>query len=231
MQLDVFCLFSRVSKASVNKNALNGEEQNVNGLLAFALVYLVFVLTPGPGLAAIVARGLGTGMQSSLGYAAGFVLGDLVWFTLAATGLTALAAAYPEAFVVFRYLGCCYLLFLAWKIWRAPVITREFETQRMVPHQWAGFMGSLLLTLSNPKVIVFFISVMPLVVDVQHLTLEAYGSMAVVMALVCSSCIFSLLYLATQARHMFRSTGAVRRINRLSSAMLAGAAVFIGFRS
>jgi threonine/homoserine/homoserine lactone efflux protein len=204
---------------------------SLSGLLTFALVYFIFVLTPGPGVAATVARGLGTGLSKSTGYIAGFVLGDIIWFTIAATGLAALATRFETAFTVFKYLGCVYLLYMAWKIWSAPPHATHVEAIEDVPGEWAGFAGTLTLTLSNPKVIVFFLSLMPLVVDVQHITLAAYVIMIAVMATVCGGCIVAVLYLATLARRVFKSAKALQRINRTSAAMMAGAAVVIGVKN
>jgi threonine/homoserine/homoserine lactone efflux protein len=201
------------------------------GLLTFALVYLIFVISPGPGVAATVARGLGAGMYRASGYIAGFVLGDIIWFTIAATGLATLAHTFETAFIVFKYLGCAYLLYMAWKIWRTPLAATDVEARGEVPSQLAGFLGTLTLTLSNPKVIVFFLSLMPLVVDVQGLTVSTYAVLATTMAVVCSTSIFSALYLATQARRVFRSPIALRRINRGSAVMMAGAAVLIGAKN
>jgi threonine/homoserine/homoserine lactone efflux protein len=202
-----------------------------SGLLTFAAVYLVFVMSPGPGVAATVARGLGAGLRKSTGYVAGFVLGDIVWFTIAATGLATLAQNFETGFLLLKYAGCAYLLYLAWKIWMTPVVALDVDAQDNMPGQLAGFLGTLTLTLSNPKVIVFFVSLMPLVIDVQHITLPAYLAMAGVMALVCSTSIFTLLYLATQARKVFRSHVALQRINRGSAGLMAGAAVVIGLKN
>ena len=57
------------------------------GLLIFALVYALAVATPGPGIAAVIARGLGRGTHGAPAFIAGFLVGDLIWFTLAALGL------------------------------------------------------------------------------------------------------------------------------------------------
>jgi hypothetical protein len=118
------------------------------GLLSFALVYFVFVLSPGPGVAATVARGLGTGTHNAFGYITGFVLGDIVWFTIAATGLAALATQFETAFTVFKYLGCAYLLWMAWKIWSTPVAATEVDAKAFAQGQWQGFLGTFTLTLS-----------------------------------------------------------------------------------
>ena len=57
------------------------------GLLIFASVYLLAVATPGPGVAAIIARSLARGTQGAVAFIAGFWIGDLIWFSVAATGL------------------------------------------------------------------------------------------------------------------------------------------------
>jgi threonine/homoserine/homoserine lactone efflux protein len=201
------------------------------GLLTFAGVYFVFVMSPGPGVAATIARGLGAGTANAFGYVAGFVLGDLIWFTIAATGLAALATQFGTAFLVLKYLGCAYLLYLAWKFWVSASAAADVEAATHVPGQWSGFVGTLTLTLSNPKVIVFFLSIMPLAVDVKSLTLSAYLSMAAIMAVVCSSCILVVLVLAARARRVFRSPVAITRINRASAGLLAGAAMFAALKA
>ncbi len=204
---------------------------NATGLLAFALMHFIFVLSPGPGVAATVARGLGSGMKKSLGFALGFMLGDMIWFTVAATGLATIATHFELAFTVFKYLGCAYLLYMALKIWTAPVVATDVAVAGGPPGEWAGFVGTLTLTLSNPKAIVYFLSLMPLVVDLQNLTMAAYVAMMAVSAFVGGGSVLMVLYLATQARRVFSSTKALQRINRTSAAMMVGAVLAIGMRN
>ena len=114
---------------------------SLSGLAFFALVYFVFVITPGPGVAAMIARGLGTGMRGAVPYALGFMLGDMVWFTIAATGLAALATQFAVAFTIVKFAGCAYLIYLAWKIWRAPVHTSGITQATMATGAWPSFAG------------------------------------------------------------------------------------------
>ena len=93
------------------------------GLLTFSAVYLMAVATPGPGVAAVIARSLARGAQGAPAFIAGFLVGDLIWFAVAATGLAALAQTAQVAFTVIKYLGAAYLLYLAYKLWTAPVST------------------------------------------------------------------------------------------------------------
>lgn len=204
---------------------------SLSGLAFFALVYFVFVITPGPGVAAMVARGLGTGMRGAFPYALGFMLGDMVWFTIAATGLAALATQFAYAFIAVKFAGCAYLIYLACKIWRAPVYTSDIVQVTTATDSWPSFIGALTLCLGNPKVIVFFISIMPLVVDVKQVTLASYFAMLGVMVPFAPLLTFGVLYLAKSARAVFQSTTALRRINRGSAGLMAGAAVAIALKA
>ena len=202
----------------------------LSGLAFFALVYFIFVITPGPGVAAMIARGLGTGLRGWLPYALGFMLGDMVWFTIAATGLAALAHEFALAFMVVKYAGCAYLIYLAWKIWKSPPHVADIEQTHVATAAWPSFIGALTLCLGNPKVIVFFVSIMPLVVDVRHVTISSYLAMLAVMAPFAPLLTFGVLYLAKRARMVFQSAKALKRINRGSAGLMAGAAAVIALK-
>jgi threonine/homoserine/homoserine lactone efflux protein len=200
-------------------------------LLLFASVYFVAVASPGPGIAAVIARGLGQGMAAAPAFIAGFVVGDLIWFTIAATGLAVIAQTFESVFLAIKYAGCAYLLWLAWKIWTAPVAARDVAAAREKVSAWPSFMGSLSLTLGNPKVIVFFLSLMPLVVDVKEITPLVFVELAAVIVLVFTPVLLATLWLADRARRVFTSETALKRINRGTAGVMAGAAVAIAARS
>jgi threonine/homoserine/homoserine lactone efflux protein len=199
--------------------------------LLFASVYFVAVASPGPGIAAVIARGLGQGMKAAPAFVAGFVVGDLIWFTIAATGLAVIAQSFEALFLVIKYAGCAYLLYLAWKIWNAPVQAGDVAAAQEKVRAWPSFFGSLTLTLGNPKVIVFFLSLMPLVVDVKAITPLIFFEMAIVIVVVFTPVLLTTLFLADRARRVFTSEKALKRINRGTATIMAGAAVAIAGRS
>jgi threonine/homoserine/homoserine lactone efflux protein len=203
----------------------------LSSLLLFASVYFVAVATPGPGMAAVIARGLGQGMEAAPAFITGFVLGDLIWFTIAATGLAVIAQTFETLFLAIKYAGCAYLLYLAWKIWTAPVAAGDVAAARARFRAWPSFLGSLSLTLGNPKVIVFFLSLMPLVVDVKTITPLAFVEMAVVIVLVFTPVLLATLWMADRARRVFTSERALKRINRGTAGIMACAAAVIAARS
>ena len=140
------------------------------GLLVFSLIYALAVATPGPGVAAILARALGRGVAGAPAFIGGFIAGDLLWFTLAALGLAVLAQQAHALFVGVRFAGAAYLLYLAWRLWRAPSATLSALAPPERESTLQLFLGALALTLGNPKTMVFFLAVLPTVVDLAHLT-------------------------------------------------------------
>src|SRR5215218_8940162 len=101
---------------------------DIAGLLVFATALLIAPASPGPGIAAIVARVLGRGTKGAVAFSIGVALGDVVWLTFAIVGLTALAQAFHEVFLVIKYAGAAYLLYLGYKIFTASPKAQEIET-------------------------------------------------------------------------------------------------------
>lgn len=197
------------------------------GLFLFASVYFVAVASPGPGVALVVARSLARGLDRTGWFILGFLAGDYVLFVLAAGGLAVVAQTFEAAFAVLRYLGAVYLCFMAFKIWTAPV--KPVETDATAPQETAlqVFLSSFVLTLGNPKTIVFFLSIMPLAVDLKSLTPLVFVELSLVITLVLPLVLGGYAVLAARARQLFRSERALRTINRTTAGVMAGAAVAI----
>ena len=83
----------------------------LGSLVLFAAVYFAAVATPGPGLAALVARVIAYGLAGVAPFIAGYVVGDMIWLVVAGTGLAALANAFAGAFTAIKYAGAAYLLY------------------------------------------------------------------------------------------------------------------------
>ena len=197
-------------------------------LLAFAAVYCAAVASPGPGVAAIVARVLAHGYTGLPAFIAGFVVGDLVWFVVAAAGLSVVAQQFAGIFLAVKYAGAAYLLFMAWKLWSAPVKVGQAPAAETATLR--AFLASLSLTLGNPKVIVFFLALLPTVVDLGALTLSAFFILAAMIALILCAVMCAYALGAAQARALFTSAPAMRRLNRAGGALMAGVALTVAAR-
>jgi threonine/homoserine/homoserine lactone efflux protein len=201
-----------------------------SSLLLFAGVYFAATASPGPGIAALVARVLGQGLGGIAPFVAGFVVGDLIWFAVAATGLAVLAHQFAGLFAIVRWAGVAYLIYLAWAMWRAPARSADLDPAARGAGGWRLFFGTLSLTLGNPKVIVFFLSIMPLVVDFDSMTAAAALAVAATMVCVLSAVLLTYAFAANRARKLFRSSRAMKLVNRGAAGIMAGAALAIAAR-
>lgn len=199
------------------------------GLLVFAGVYFLAVASPGPGIAAIVARSLSTGFRRAVPFVLGIAAADLIWLTFSALGLTLLMQSFHGLFLAIKYAGCAYLIYLAWKLWTAPV--KSLEDQPAARGEGVRlFLGGVALTLGNPKAMVFFVSILPLVVDLQALTPLAFVEVAVLTMLIINTTLLGYAYAADRARRLVASPRTMRRINRITGGVMAGAAAAIAAR-
>ena len=147
---------------------------------AFVAAIIVFLLIPGPGnLALITSAGKG-GIKGGLAATLGVIAGDQVLMWLAVAGVAALLSAYPAAFHAVQWLGAAYLAWLGARMLLAkpggaPVL-------HIKPHQF--LRQALMITLLNPKAIVFYMAFFPLFVDpARHQGLTTFAFMAATIAL------------------------------------------------
>ncbi len=140
----------------------------VSDWILFIGAALLMVLTPGPNMIYLISRsicqGRGAGVISLLGVVAGF----LFHMFAAAAGLTAIFVAVPFAYEVLRWLGAAYLLWLAWQAVR-PGARSLFQARELAhDSQPRLFAIGLLTNVLNPKVAVFYLSILPQFVAVER---------------------------------------------------------------
>lgn len=203
------------------------------GALTFLFAIFVFSITPGPGVMAILARALVQGSRACIGLALGMSVSDAVYLVLACFGLAALAEHWGEFFVVIRWVGAAYLLYLGWRMWRSPVDLDEAPdaSRRRGSGYLAGFGQGFLISATNPKVILFYIAFLPTFMD---LTTLAAGDIALAVVLTIIGLMAGLMliaHFAATARRLFRSPASVRRLNRTAGSLMVAAAGYLAARN
>jgi threonine/homoserine/homoserine lactone efflux protein len=146
---------------------------------AFVVAIIVFLAIPGPGnLAIITSTGKG-GIRGGLAAAFGLIAGDQILMWAAVAGVAALLSAYPPAFKAVQWLGAAYLAWLGFRLLSAKPGAAPVLNIR--PRQY--FRQALMITLLNPKAIVFYMAFFPLFVDpARHQGLLTFGVMALTIA-------------------------------------------------
>ena len=203
---------------------------SLSGLLVFAATYLMATASPGPGIAALVARVLARGTAGVPWFIAGFVTGDLVWLCITTAGLAMLAQSFATLFLAIKYAGAAYLLFLAVRLWMAPAPDQGMERLAEPETGARLYLAGLSVTLGNPKVIAFFLALLPTVVRLETLSLTGFLEIAGLSIVILSGVLASYALAASRARRLFTSPRAVRALNRGTGAVMAGAAVAVATR-
>lgn len=142
---------------------------------AFVAAIILFLMIPGPGnLALITATGQG-GVRAGMAACGGVIAADQVLMWLAVAGMAALLAAHPAAFAALQWLGAAYLAWLGGRMLLARAGDKPVLT--MQPRHY--FRQGALITLLNPKAIVFYMAFFPLFVDpAKHQGLATFAVMA-----------------------------------------------------
>lgn len=140
----------------------------LNDWLLFTGAALLMVLTPGPNMIYLISRSICQGRMAGVTSLLGVVAGFLVHMTAAAVGLTALFMAVPLGYDLLRWAGAGYLLWMAWQAVK-PGARSPFEPRELVPDSprklvLMGFLTSLL----NPKVAMFYLSILPQFITPEH---------------------------------------------------------------
>ena len=145
----------------------------------FVVTILVFLLIPGPGNLALVLSTSKGGVRGGLAATAGVILGDQVLMWLAVAGVAALLAAYPAAFQIVQWVGAGYLAWLGGTM----LTSKPGAPMPINIHPRQYLRQAMLITLLNPKAILFYMAFFPLFVDpVRQQGLVTYGFMAATIA-------------------------------------------------
>lgn len=202
----------------------------LTGFVAYSAALALAAAVPGPGIVAMVARGLGSGFRATLPMAIGIALGDLVYLTAAVMGLAFIAQTFGMIFMAFKYAGAAYLLYLAYKFWTAGVGIEKVEARR-AEGPVTSFLSGLLVTLGNPKVMIFYLAILPAIIDLSTVTLNDYLVLIALTMAILMLVLLPYLALATRTRALLQTPKALKRISRVAAGFLGGAAVVIATRA
>ncbi|MFM0113758.1 LysE family translocator [Paraburkholderia nemoris] len=202
---------------------------SLSALLVFALALIIAAGTPGPSIAALVARVLTNGFRDVLPFLAAMWLGEALWLTCAVAGLAVIARSFGMVFIALKFAGVAYLLFLAWKMWRAPADVQGSDLPSG-QSPWRMFIAGLLVTLGNPKIMMFYLALLPTIIDLSRIGTVAWFELTLTMLIVLMAVDFGWALLASRARKLLNTRRAVKFTNRASATVMAGVAAAIATR-
>ena len=200
-----------------------------SALLLFAAALFINASAPGPSIAALVARVVARGARDALPFLMAMWIGEGLWLAAAAFGMAAVAQSFHVAFSIIKFCGIVYLLYLAWHMW--IVAGEEIERQ----HSLEGsplqlFFAGLSITLGNPKIMVFYLALLPSIIDVTAIDAVGFAALIVTMMAVLMSVDMAWVLLAFAARRLLSSKSAIKIANRCGAAAMGGAAAALAAR-
>lgn len=197
--------------------------------LAYCAAVTLAAATPGPAMFAVITNGVSRGFLRAFMAGVGVAAGDAVLVTLALLGLVALAQTFEWIFLLLKYAGAAYLIFLGIKMWRASTAHSNEARTAEARLSRSFFLGAS-IALGNPKAILFHASIMPLILNLDTLTFVE--GLLVVATVISVNIITMGVYaaLAGRASGWFRTPKRMRLMNRFAGSAMIGTGALIAAR-
>ncbi|MEL6288011.1 MAG: LysE family translocator [Pseudomonadota bacterium] len=208
----------------------------IPALALFAIALAVNSGIPGPTIVTLVSRVITNGWRDVLPFVTAIWIVELIWLTAAMAGIAALAPQLETGLTALKWFGVAYLLFLAWRMWTQPAPdgaaedTETREAIRRAGSGWSMFAAGASIHLGNPKLIVFYVALLPSLLDLSDVGIGDWARVALVMLAVIIAVDLGWMFAAERARRFLRTPRAMRLTNRIGATALGGAAAAIATR-
>ena len=196
-------------------------------LLLYAGAMALLWAIPGPVWVALLARSLSGGFASAWPLALGVVLGDMIWPLAAIFGVSWILSVYGGFLAVLHWGAAAIFALIGLLLLRQPASSLTADRRLTKPGRWAGFAVGVAVVIGNPKAILFYMGVLPGFFDLSRVTGPDIVAILLVSGLVPLAGNLSLALFLDRARKLISSPENLRRLNRISGALLIGVAVAI----
>ena len=198
--------------------------------LAYLVTTIVLSVTPGPGVFSSVSSGLNHGFRRGLWNGVGMQLANLILAALVSFGLGAILLASETAFAIVKWLGVAYLIYLGIATWRAhpEMLARKTDGMRSSRDI---FVRGFLVSITNPKGIIFFAAILPQFIDVARPQLPQYAILTATTFFVDVFVMAGYTAAAARVLAIMRDSRRIRWVNRgLGSAFVAAGIALASWR-
>jgi len=192
--------------------------------LAFFAACWLISLSPGAGAISCMAAGLRFGLRRAMWNIVGLIIGIMFVLLVVAVGLGALLATSTLAFLVVKWLGVAYLVWLGVQQWRAPAIAIDADAAAtsMAGSRKQLVLRGFLVNATNPKGIVFMLAVLPQFIDPARPQLVQYLICGATLTLTDLVVMTGYTGLAARVLRLLRTPGQIRAMNRTFGSLLMG---------
>ncbi len=198
--------------------------------LSFVAITTVLLLSPGPSVILSINNGVKYGSK----FASVGVMGNVVAFqilmVLSATGLGAVLATSSEFFIVLKMIGAMYLIYLGFKLWLAsvPQSINENSSKQKQKSLFSLFKEAFLITISNPKALVFVSALLPQFINTNHALLPQMMLLSITTAVIHFTIYQSYAVLSSKVKHKLESAKNRSVFNKISGVTFLSFGVALG---
>ena len=194
-------------------------------LLSLMIATFVYAISPGPGLFAVLAIPTRFGPIPAIWVSIGHTVGDIIYVALAMLALNALAEVINESMLYVKILGASYLIFIGYQQFRSKGISFEPSSKKssVIKLLIAGFVVGV----TNPKTIIFYLSFLPIFIDLNNLTLNTEVQVIVAIGLTVFFVLSLANILGVRLRSYIENPDSIRRINQVTGVTMILVGVFV----
>jgi threonine/homoserine/homoserine lactone efflux protein len=194
-------------------------------LLSLMIATFVYAISPGPGLFAVLAISTRFGPIPAIWVSIGHTVGDIIYVALAMLALNALAEVINESMLYVKILGASYLIFIGYQQFRSKGISFEPSSKKssVIKLLIAGFVVGV----TNPKTIIFYLSFLPIFIDLNNLTLNTEVQVIVAIGLTVFFVLSLANILGVRLRGYIENPDSIRRINQVTGVTMILVGVFV----
>jgi threonine/homoserine/homoserine lactone efflux protein len=196
-------------------------------LAIFALTLFVYACTPGPNTAMVMARALAGDLRGTVLVIAGLLVGNGVLVMLIYAGIAVWLQSQSGIMMGVKWASVAYLLYLARAFWRDGGRPRFAAPQVRVDRAALLFGIAFATSLTNPQTMLFYVAIVPPILDLQRVSVAAYGQIALINALVLITVFGLITMFATQARRALVTPFHDRLPSRIAATIVAGTAIWV----
>lgn len=202
-----------------------------NSIAALVSTMLVLAIVPGPSDLAVVARSIASGFAQALIMVGGIVAADILFIVFAIYSLAEVAESLGVWFLVVKYACGAYLIWLGIGALKARsasadlTVIQTSETKKS--SGFSSFLGGLLITLGDPKAILFYMGLFPAFVDLAQVSIRDTLVIMLVATGVVGGVKAGYAYLADRAKHLFANPSLCKKLDALAGIVLICTGLFL----
>ena len=194
-------------------------------LLSLTIATFVYAISPGPGLFAVLAISTRYGPMPAMWLSFGHTVGDIIYVTVAMLALSALAEIISNSMLYVKIFGASYLIYIGYQQWRSKGVSFEQSNKKesILKLLLAGFIVGV----TNPKTIIFYLSFLPIFVDLNNLTIATEVQVIGVIGFTVFFVLSLANVLGLKLRRHIENPAVIKRVNEVTGVTMILVGIFV----